>query len=273
MHRPPRKPSLGLYLAVGMALAAGGLARAETQVVRVGPPPARMDLLKAGSHRYLRYEVKDGRRIAHDIWDRTVSFEQKDGRRLLHITQRWDEVNVAPGGTTAIEQDSWFEPRTFRPLTHVRRAFVGPKVTVSGYAFLDDRAVGLADLADNTRKDFSLAYSETPFNFEYDMELIQTLPLHAGYAANIVFYDAGIDKKADRYTFKVAGSDRIAGWDGRPVDCWLVTADYNTGSVQSRWWVDKASQLVLREESRRDDGAMFIKTLLPPEAADAPRRD
>jgi hypothetical protein len=275
MNRYARRRSLALVFALGVGLAAYGGAHAETQVVRVGPPPARMDLLKAGSHRYLRYEVKGGRRVAHDIWDRTIAFEQKDGRRLLHITQRWDEVNAAPGATTAIEQDSWFEPQSFRPLTHIRRVFVGPKVTVSGYAFLADKAVGLADLADNSRKDFALAYDETPFNFEYDMELIQTLPLRAGYAASIVFYDAGIDKKADRYTFKVAGSDRIEGWDGRSVDCWLVTADYNTRTVQSRWWVDKASQLVLREESRRDDGAMFIKTLLPPESADAAaaRRD
>jgi hypothetical protein len=271
MNRDLRRRSLGFLLAIGVGLTAGGQALAETEMIRVGSPPARMSLLRAGSHRYLRYELKDGKRIAHDIWDRTISFEQKDGRRLLHITQRWDEVNVAPGGATSLEQDSWFDPMTFRPLTHVRRRTVASQVSVTGYRFLDDKAVGLADLADNQQKDFVLPYSETPFNFEYDMELIQTLPLHAGYAANIAFYDAGVDKKADRYTFKVAGSDRISGWDGRPVDCWLVTADYNTGSVQSRWWVDKMSQVVLREESRRDDGSMFIKTLLPPEAADAPQ--
>jgi hypothetical protein len=53
------------------------------------------------------------------------------------------------------------------------------------------------------------------------------------------------------------------------VDCWLITADYNTGVVKSRWWVDKSTQVVLREESQLDDGSMFIKTLLPPEAVDS----
>jgi hypothetical protein len=257
-------------MALVLALA-GGAARTETAMVRVGPPLPRMGLLKAGSHRYLRYQVKDGKRTARDIWDRTVSFEARDGRRLLHITQRWDEVNVAPGATSTLEQDSWFEPQSFRPLTHIRRVTVGSEVKVAGYAFLADKVVGLADLAGNTRKDFSISYGETPFNFEYDMELIQTLPLHQGYEANIIFYDAGVDPKADRYTFKVAGSERISGWDGRPMDCWLITADYNTGAVQSRWWVEKASQVVLREESSQADGSILVKTLLPPEAADARR--
>lgn len=96
---------------------------------------------------------------------------------------------------------------------------MGDNATISGYAFLDHKAIGIAGLPNNTRSEFSIDYDETPFNFEYDMELLQVLPLHAGYAANIVFYDAGIDRQADRYTFRVAGSEQIAGWDGRPIDC------------------------------------------------------
>jgi hypothetical protein len=242
--------------------------RAQAETVTVGPPPARMNLLKSGSHRYLRYKVKDGKRIAGDIWDRTVSFEIKDARRLLHITQRWDEVNVAPGKPSLIEQDSWFEAASFKPITQTRRVTAETGVKITGYKFLADMAVGATDLPGNQDAVFSLSYSEPPFNFEYDMEMFQVLPLRAGYEANIPFLDVGIDKKADRYTFKVAGSDRIAGWDGRPVDCWVLTSDYNTGTVRTHWWLDKKSQIVIREESKLDDGSTFIKTLLPPEAAD-----
>lgn len=266
---PGCRQSSNLLLVGGLLFVGSpGVALAEIAMVKVGPKPERMSLLRSGSHRYLRYTVKDGKRVAHDMWNRTVSFEMRDGRRLLHITQRWDEVGVAPGGTQLVEQDSWFDPTNLRPLTHVRRVTVDGRITVAGYRFLGDRAVGLTDLPENQRKDFVLTYPETPFNFEYDMELIQTLPLRAGYEANIIFYDAGIDKQADRYTFKVAGSDSIPGWDGRPIQCWLITADYNTGVVQSRWWVDKKSQVVVREESNRDDGSIFVKTLLSPEAKD-----
>lgn len=254
-----------------IALACAGLAHAsgQAEVVRVGVPLPRMALLRPGSHRYVRYVVKGGQRIAHDIWDRTVSFEQRDGRRLLHITQRWDEVNVAPGKPSTVEQDSLFDATTFTPLTQTRRVTSSDGVKSTSYRFLSDRAVGDNDFADNQDKSYSVSYQERPFNFEYDMEMFQVLPLRAGYEVSIPFFDVGIDKKADRYTFRVAGSSTIRGWDGRPADCWLLTADYNTGSIKSRWWIDKTSQLVVREEALRDDGSLLIKSLLPPEASDA----
>lgn len=84
-----------LLLALFVLFVLGDWASAQTRVVEVGSPVARMSLLKAGTHRYLRYEIRDGKRTAHDIWSRAVSFEQKDGARRLHITQRWDEINVA----------------------------------------------------------------------------------------------------------------------------------------------------------------------------------
>jgi hypothetical protein len=86
--------------------------------------------------------------------------------------------------------------------------------------------------------------------------------------AKVGWSGIAVEGKPSPAAVKLAGSDWIVGSDGRPVDCWLVTADYNTGTVQSRWWVDKASQLVLCEESKRDDGSMFIKIPLPPEAGD-----
>jgi hypothetical protein len=67
----------------------------------------------------------------------------------------------------------------------------------------------------------------------------------------------------------VAGAGRIAGPDGKPMDCWLVTADYNTGKVLSRFWFAKADQVLVREEQTQKDGSTLVKTLLPPESADA----
>lgn len=98
------------------------------------------------------------------------------------------------------------------------------------------------------------------------MELLQTLPWRRGYVADIVFYDPGLEPPA-HYQFKEAGEVKLTGSDGRPVDCWLVTADYNTGHVLTRFWIDKRSQLVLHEESERD-GVTYVKTLVAAEAAD-----
>lgn len=164
-------------------------------------------------------------------------------------------------------QDSWFTSGAFAPTTHIRHLERDGKTTLRGYRFTGLRVVGLADLDGNERKDFAKPLPEPSYNFEYDMELLQTLPLAAGRTFDIPFYDAGIDDPG-RYRFVVAGSGVIAGPDGRPTDCWLVTADYNTGKVISRFWFAKTSQLMIREEQAQKDGAKLVKTLLPPESSD-----
>lgn len=260
------------YFGIPLAIAAASLlfpagpAHAETVRLKAGDELARSGLLRPGVHRYLRYTIEGNARTAIDIWTRRLSFENKDGRRLIHVTQHWDEA--APAGKT-IDQDSWFEPMTFRPLTHVAVRTQNGKTTVAGYRYYPDRIVGLAGLPDNARKDFYMASPGPAFNFEYDIELLQALPLAPGYAATILFYDAGVDPRPDWYTFRVAGSDRIAGPDGHPVDCWLVTADYNKGKIVSRFWFDKRTQLMIREEETPADGSHWVKSLLPPEAADS----
>jgi hypothetical protein len=253
---------------VGVLLASLVLAQpasAEALRLRVGQPLARFNKLQAGVHRYLRYTVApDGSRKAIDIWQRTISFApaatgQPDA---LHIVQRWDEVD----GKVLI-QESWFDTRTFKPQTHVRHAIIDGKTSLGGYRFTDSQVVGMTDLADNSRKDFVMPLPEPSYNFEYDMEFLQTLPLAAGRTFNIPFYDAGVDKPG-RYDFVVAGSAVIAGPEGGPIDCWLVTADYNTGKVASRFWFAKSSQVLIREEAPQTGGAILIKTLLPPEHVD-----
>jgi hypothetical protein len=239
-------------------------AHAETVHMRVGEPLSRFALLKNGTHRYLRYTVKaDGARSAIDIWARTLSFESN----RLHITQRWDEV----AGKALLIQDSWFEPRTFRALTHVRHLERDGKTTIKGYQFSDAKVTGLADLDDNVNRDFSIDLPQPSYNFEYDMEFLQTLPLGSQRTFDIPFYDAGVDTPG-RYLFVVSGSDKVNGPDGRSIDCWVVTADYNTGKVVSRFWFAKSGQVLIREEQFQADGTLLVKTLLPPEAADQPVR-
>ena len=257
-----------LLSVLALSLFRGATAQADTMRLSVGEPLPRFSLITPGAHHYLRYLVnKDGSRQAVDIWDRRVSFEPKpDGRGpAMHIHQRWDRADKS----SVLIQDSWFDPGTFKPLTHVRDTEKAGQTTLWGFRFTDSAVVGLPNLAGNQRASFSMPQSEPHYNFEYDMELLQTLPLAAGRTFDIPFYDAGIDSKPDRYRFVVAGSDRLMGPEGRAIDCWVVTADYNTGEVQSRFWFAKKGQLMLREEEVRDDGSILLKVLLPPEPEDA----
>lgn len=231
--------------------------------LNVGQRLERADLLAPGSHLYLRYTVKSGTRKVIDLWRRDVHLESHDGRMLLHVVQHWDGVGEH---AYALEQDAWFEPGTFRPLTQVKRLTRDGKTTVGGYRFLPEKVIGMGDLPDNVHRDFSIAEPEPAYNFETDMELLSMLPLADGYVVSIPFYDPGLDPPK-RYIFKVAGSERVRTADGRFVECWVVTADYGLPNPPTRFWFAKQSQLLLKEERLQEDGSTLVKTLVMPDDA------
>lgn len=254
MRRSPA--ALGIALLLGGSAATGAVTVAP---VPVGTKPARMRLLLPSTHRYLRYSVKDGVRSTIDIWTRTISCEPQGGSRRLHVTQEWDRV-VAPA--SVVKQDAWFDAATFAPLTHVRSIQRDGDTSIGGYRFAAGAIVGMAKLRNNGRKNFRAVVPEPTFNFEYDIELLQTLPWRKRYVADIVFYDPGLEPPA-HYLFRQVGEARLAT-SGGLVDCWLVTADYNTAHVVSRFWIDKTTQLVLHEEGEQD-GTLYVKTMLAAE--------
>ena len=221
-------------------LAACSVAKADTVQLAVGQPLPRVGQLQPGTHRYIRYTINsDGSRSIVDIWQRRLSFEidQKLGP-VIHLVQRWDEV----GGKVVLIQDSYVHRSTFAPITHIRHVERDGKTQIGGYRFVSGKVIGMGELPDNGRKDFVMAMPEASYNFEYDMELLQALPLAQGRVFDIPFYDAGVDPKPDRYRYVVAGDAQIASWDGAVVDCWLVTADYNTGKTKSRFGLRKRAR-------------------------------
>jgi len=229
-------------------------AHAAPQYVAAGTPLPRFHLLKEGSHRYLRYLQAADSNTPLDIWQRDIRF---DGKRV-QLRQRWDAVGKAPSVKWL---DSSFEAGTLRPLTHTRITEKDGKKTVEGFAFAADKVTGLPDLPANTQKTLMVASPEPTFNFEADMELLQTLPLADGYEAQLVLYHPGSPSAPARYTFRVTGSEAIAGPAG-PVDCWVVTTDYNQPGTVSKFWFARGSQLMVRQESRMPDGRLLIKTLI-----------
>jgi hypothetical protein len=253
MHLPNMK-----WLALALSTAFSLAANAAVQDVNVGAPLPRFALLKAGTHHYLRFMQAGEVNTAADIWTREVRFENRGGEQLVRLRQRWDGVGPAPSMRLI---DSWFDAGTLRPRTHERVSERDGKRTVEGFAFAPDRITGLKDLAENTQKDLSVESPEPTYNFEADIEFLQTLPLAAGYEARINFYHPGGSVPPQRYTFKVAGSQTIAGPDG-PVDCWVVTTDYNHPGPVTKFWFVKSTQLMVREESKMPDGKVLVKTLI-----------
>lgn len=255
---PSRRQMLA---AVTTAAILPGTARAaEPWSLRVGDALPRFDRLKPGVRTYLRSQQRGDRNIATDIWRRETRFDTIDGVERLHIVQRWDGAGQT--GTLA-ERDSVFETGTFRPLTHIRITTRDEVRVVEGFRFTPEGVVGLDDLADNSRVGFSALSAEPMYNFETDMEMLQTLPLAAGYAVSIPFYHPGGAGSGARYLWTVSGEERLPSPDGREIDCWVVQTDYNAPDrPPARFWLAKATQQLVRQESIAPDGVIHRKTLL-----------
>ena len=219
-----------------------------------------------GTRRYVRYRVGiDGSRKPVDIWQRTGTLEVDPATKakFLRFRQRWDGADGR-----LVLQESAFDPNTLAPKTHQRQKTEDRKTVVSGYSFSADAVDGLRDLPGNDHAAFHVALQKPVYNFEYDMELLASLPLAEGRTFVIPFYDAGIDPAPGSYPFKVAKTDWIRAWDGHRIECWLITADYGTGKILNRFWIDKQAHVVVREEAPLEGGGTLVKSLLPPEAGD-----
>lgn len=258
LHRRDVLGLAGAAVTAATVTAATG-ARAQTTPHRlsVGDRLERFDRLTAGVRVYLRSRQSGEQHVPADIWRRETRFETIDGAPRLRIVQRWD----AP--TALAERDSVFEPETFRPLTHIRVATRQEGRQVEGFRFTETGVVGLTGLADNIREGFSVASDEPMYNFETDMELLQTLPLAAGYSVSIPFYHPAPTTTPARYLWSVSGDERLTGPDGRLVDCWVVQTDYNAPQTPpARFWLAKTTQQLIKQEAVAPDGTLHRKTLL-----------
>ena len=125
---------------VAISVAVTVPASADTVRLAVGQRLQRFSDLTPGAHRYMRYLVnKDGSRQLVDIWDRRVSFGLKPNGSGpgMRITQRWDRADKS----SVLIQDGWFDPGTFRPLTHIRDTEKNGRKTVWGFEFTDSAVV------------------------------------------------------------------------------------------------------------------------------------
>jgi hypothetical protein len=250
--------SLAAFLILSMSSFHASANNATPVLIKQGSSLPRANLLKEGTHRYLSYFHDGESNMPIDIRTRTVRFETRDGKKHMQIKQRWD-------GAGKVEStkwiDSWFEVDTFVPLTHQRITARDGKKLTEGFIFQPNSITGMPDLAENTQKDMSVSTLEPTFNFETDIELLQTLPLEAGYQASINFYHPGGKTAPTRYLFKVIGSETIfAG--GSMIECWIVTTDYNAPNSIAQFWFAKNTQLLVRKESGLTNGKKIIQVLL-----------
>jgi hypothetical protein len=231
----------------------------QVTAIAVGERLARFDNLTPGTRTYLRYRVLNDVWRPVDIWRREVRFDDQGGQRRLHIVQSWTGPT---GAISNLDIDSWFEMGTFAPISHERRNVRAEEVRNEGFRFTPSRIDALPATPNNVRASFTLDTPRRPFNFETDMEMLQTLPLAEGYAVRLPFYHPGGSPPSD-WVFRVIGSDRLNLATG-PADVWVVEMIPAEGPpvIGGRFFVAKRGQQVLRVEQPMPGGGMIVKVLI-----------
>lgn len=241
---------------------------AEQQATRieVGQDLPRRELLTPGVRRYLRYTVKDDHHSALDIWTRRIEQVEVDGSAVLRMTMNWDQATSPGQPGRRITQTATFDDATLAPMSHHRRIIREDEVLATAFRYED--GVVLSTVEEGPSDEAASAPVPMPvpaYNFEYDMELFQTLDWSTHPVVDLVFYDPGYDPPAS-YRFGVVGEDSRMGANGELIDCWVIASDYNSGEFNKRMWIAKGSQLVIYEEAVWN-GVTYIKTLIGVEAA------
>lgn len=241
-----RHPVLTLALALSAVIGAAGAATP----VRVSPADLHLDRLRPASMTYVVYmHGSAGSGIKRAMLATSeVKREQADGKEAWVIEQHWEDesgtvhaartVHAAKDAATLSQTSSW--TRQDRRITTVVEPAKG-RGSIEG------------ELPEESRKTMQAGFAAMRdgwwMNWHSDLILLPLLPYEKGGTLRIRLFDVGMAAPMD-VDYTVLGERTLAGADGRGRDCWLVETESGrpgSGNYQ-RFWIDKASRVVVKEE-------------------------
>ncbi len=218
----------------------------NTDTVRPGKGLLETHLLKPGLRQYLVCfrDLKNDRQLGFWYWLRDIRQEKRNGREVIVIAQRWYGSDTNAYRVVVSINDA----ADFAPVYHRELA----RGKTSAYDWKPTGIVGADSVEGNSRKGWSLTFSEPNFNWNLDIETFELLPLEPGKSYLINFYDAGLDPpQYVRYTVK--GSEMLTMLDGARTDCWKLYTegkDPRGGSYSETYWISKKEHEMLKEEDQ-----------------------
>lgn len=241
-----RRSVLPLALALSAVIGAAGAATP----VRVNPADLHLEQLRPATMTYLVYmhgAAGSGVKRAM-LATSKVKREQVDGKDAWVIEQHWEDengsihtartVHAAKDAATLSQTSDWTRPD--RRLTTVVEPATG-RGSIEG------------ELPEESRKTMEAGFAAMQagwwMNWHSDLTLLPLLPYEKGGTLRIRLFDVGMAAPMD-VDYTVLGERALVGADGRRRDCWLVETESGrpgSGNYQ-RFWIDKASRVVVKEE-------------------------
>lgn len=251
-----------------MHLLLAALCRAQTapvpaDTIRPGKGHLLTQVLKPGLRQYLVYfqDPNKSRELGFWYWLRDIAVEDHNGTKAFAITQHW----YGSDSSSYRAVYSLNATADFAPIYH-RESVRGQTVA---YNWNGSGIAGADSVEGNARKGFALAFDQPNLNWNLDIETFEMLPLAAGKAFLINFYDAGLEPpKYVLYT--VTGSEVLTLMSGEKTDCWKLSTGGTSKSGKTyseTYWISKKTHEFLKEEDAFP-GMFRYKIKMPGSAPD-----
>lgn len=241
-----------------------GLAQKKDTIV-ITPANINTKVLQPGTYRWLVYFKmgKDSGRSHFSIWSRKIDFLQYHEKEAISITQEWENND-----TIVHKAYSVCDRKNFAPLYHetwnkgnmsTSFNFINKAAMVNGVSITGNTP----EIANQKRyRDFEKALTQYDLNWHLDLETFSMLPFRDKVTFAINFYEPGyVEPKLVYYT--VTGSRTLPGYDGQPVDCWLLEhEDQERMKNVEKFYISKKTREVLQLE-QEFGGRFRYKVKLP----------
>ncbi len=173
-----------------------------------------------------------------------MNVSERGGEPISSVTQRYD-------GKEKVNTDvSTVNRRTLEPLTYHSDL---PSQKES-FTFTRQLVQGTITPVTGEAKTVTESLKERVFNAVVEQELIQSLPLKAGYVISVKMYNPG--KAFLSPTYRVARSERLKTANGTDIETWVIESGGTTR------WMSKRTQDLIMMKVQLNNGSQFWKVRL-----------
>lgn len=231
----------------------------NSDTVSISAPTLYSKNIPYGKIDYLVYNKQAKDSPAQGLYLVQIQMERilYKGQPAIAISQQWDgrdtvlhrayTVLSATDFSTRLHQTSW------KGLGYSSR-----------FDFDDRTVIFEGKIADSNKTKiisaFDASFAGYNLNWHTDLFIFTRLPYRENRSFRIQFYDPGFGKPSEEI-YSVTGSDVLRTDAGKKINCWVMEHTGKAAGSYQKFWIDKKTRLVLKEEDLFNNRYRFKRKL------------
>lgn len=218
----------------------------KRDTVTVSASNLRFKDIKYGKASYLVYnkKAKDSPAEGMYLVNMNIAPSKYKQQPVIEISQLWDGRDTFIHSAYTVLSRADFSTRLHKT------SWKGLSYTIT-FDF-DARNVSFeGTVADSNKLKIVSAFDESfasyNLNWHSDLFIFTRLPYKANRTFRINFFDPGFGKPTEEM-YSVIGSDVLLNTEAKKIKCWVMERKGKTAGSYQKFWVDKKSRLVIKEE-------------------------